>query len=289
MGSQKQHVDSRRIVDGGVELSTYASAQSDDAHTRLGRWCQPVFGLLLLTAGPMACAELTVYGGVEYFDWRESTTPSVQETGPLALGGVILLQDRDRGFLFGYRGEIYAGVVNYSGAELFTGAPVQSTTQYGGILNEGQLRYRIPAWTSEHVDATASLGADIWRRQLSADQMEDWAVFYARLGAELGPAAGKPGWIGSVGLKYPFYVYENANLTDIGFDQNPTLRPGGSWSGYASFGYRFGGHWSVIGFYDSYRFQQSPIVQATSGNTVFYLYQPKSSLDVFGVTVQYSF
>jgi hypothetical protein len=179
--------------------------------------------------------------------------------------------------------------VNYDGAELFTHAPVQSTTRYFGILNEGQVRYRIPAWASEHVDAMASIGADVWRRQLSSDQMEDWAVFYARFGAELGPSAGKPGWIGSAGLKYPFYVYENANLTDVGFDQNPTLRPGGKWSGYASFGYRFGGHWSVVGFYDSYRFQQSPTVQVTSGNTVFYVYQPKSSLDVFGVTVQYSF
>ena len=52
----------------------------------------------------MARAELTVYGGVEYFDWHESTTPSVQETGPLGLGGLIWLQDRDRGLLFGYRG-----------------------------------------------------------------------------------------------------------------------------------------------------------------------------------------
>jgi len=237
----------------------------------------------------MARAELTVYGGLQYFDWRESTTPSVQETGPIALGGLIWLQDRERGLMFGYRGEIYWGSVNYDGAELFTGTPVQSTTQYFGVLNEGQVRYRIGAGSQEHVDAMLSIGADVWRRQLSSDQMEDWYVFYARVGAELGPSAGKPGWIASVGAKYPFYVYEDAHLTDIGFDQNPALHPGGNWSGYASFGYRFGGHWSVVGFYDSYRFKQSPSAQITSGGTTFLVYQPKSSLDLFGVTVSYSF
>ena len=255
----------------------------------LGRWLRSVFALVVLLIAPVARAELTVYGGVEYFDWHESTTPSVQETGPLALGGLIWLQDRERGFLFGYRGELYAGSVDYDGADLFTGAPVQSTTQYLGILNEGQLRYRIPAGRSEHVDVMVSLGADVWRRQLSADQMEDWAVFYARLGVELGPQAGKAGWIASLGLKYPFYTYENAHLTDIGFDQNPTLRPDGNVSGYASFGYRFGSRWSVVGFYDSYRFQQSNTVQVTSGSAVYNVYQPKSSMDVVGVTVLFSF
>jgi len=238
---------------------------------------------------PLARAELTVYGGVEYFDWHESTTPSVQETGPLALGGLIWLQDRDRGLLFGYRGEIYAGSVNYDGANLFTGAPLQSTTQYLGMSNEAQLRYRIPAGRTEHVDVMLSLGADIWNRQLSSDQNETWLVGYTRLGLELAPQAATAGWIASIGLKYPFYVHENAHLTDIGFDQNPTLSPGGNVSGYVSFGYRFGGHWSVVGFYDSYRFLQSSTVQVTSGGAVFDVYQPKSSMDVVGVTVLYSF
>jgi len=255
----------------------------------VGRWRQPLLALVVVLIAPMAHAELTVYGGVEYFDWHESTTPSVQETGPLALGGLIWLQDRDRGVLFGYRGEIYAGSVNYDGADLFTHAPLQSTTQYFGVLNEGQVRYRIPAGRSEHVDLMLSVGADIWRRQLSSDQMEDWAVFYTRLGVELGPQAGQAGWLGSVGLKYPFYVYENANLTNIGFDQNPTLRPGGNVSGYASFGYRFGARWSVVGFYDSYRFLQSPTVQVTSGGLTYNVFQPKSSMDVVGVSVLYSF
>jgi hypothetical protein len=245
--------------------------------------------LLLFFIAAAARAELTVYAGVEYFDWKESTTPSVQETGPRVLAGVILLQDRERGLLFGYRGQIYSGQVEYNGAELFTGAPLTGTTQYFGVLNEGQLRYRFPVGSNEHLDGVLAAGADIWRRQFSSDQMEDWAVLYARLGVELGPQAGKAGWIGAVGLKYPVYTYENGYLTNIGFDQNPTLAPGADWSAYASLGYRIGAHWSVVGFYDSYRFQQSPTVQTTSGGTLYYIYQPKSSMDVFGVTAVYTF
>ena len=280
---------SRRIVDSRVELSTSLGTNPSSDRTPPGRWRRSVFALVLLLVAPIARAELTLYAGVEYFDWRESTSPSVQETGPLALGGLIWMQNQERGLLLGYRGEIYAGSVNYNGAT-FAGAPLQSTTDYLGILNEGQVRFRIPAWPTEHVDVMLSVGADLWRRELSSDQKEDWAVFYARFGVELGPSPGKAGWIGSAGVKYPFYVYENAHLTDIGFDQNPTLNPGGSWSGYASFGYRFGGHWSVVGFYDSYRFQQSPSVQVSvDGVPVGSVFQPKSSLDVVGVTVLYTF
>jgi hypothetical protein len=133
-------------------------------------------------------------------------------------------------------------------------------------------------------------GADIWRRQFSdSDQAEDWGVIYARFGAELGPSQGKPGLIAALGLKYPVYTYENANLTEIGFDQNPTLTPGKDWSAYASIGYRINGTWSVVGYYDSYRFKESQTVQATLNGTQYTLFQPKSSMNVLGIQVLYSF
>jgi hypothetical protein len=250
---------------------------------------RPVYGLLLLLMAASARAELTVFAGVEYFNWQEETTPSVQETGPLLAGGLIWIQDREQGLLFGYRGEIYFGEVNYSGADLFTGAPATTNVQYFGVLNEGQLRYRFPLQGNEHLDAVLAAGADLWRRQFPGNQKEDWGVFYARLGAELGPRPGKPGWLAAVGLKYPVYTYENAHLTDIGFDQNPTLTPGKDWSAYASIGYRISAHWSVVGYYDSYRFQQSASVQATFNGQQFSIFQPQSSMDVIGVQVLYSF
>jgi len=266
--------------------------QREDTGNRRGRVATltSLIACLLLAAWPtFAHAELTVFVGAEYFDWKENTSPTVQETGPLLLGGVTLMQDKERGLLFGYLGEVYAGQVNYNGADLATGAPLTGKTDYFGVLNDGQMRYRFALKGNEHLDAVLALGADLWRRQLSSDQMEDWTVIYARFGAELAPQPHKPGLIASVGLKYPVYTNENAHLTDIGFDQNPTLTPGKDWSAYASIGYRIDGHWSVLGFYNSYRFQQSQSVQVTSGGTVYNVYQPKSSMDVLGLSLLYSF
>ena len=52
--------------------------------------------LLLFLISAAARAELTVFAGVEYFNWQEATTPSVQETGPLLAGGLIWIQDKER-------------------------------------------------------------------------------------------------------------------------------------------------------------------------------------------------
>ena len=78
--------------------------------TRAGR-CGLLCALLLFLIAAAARAELTVFAGVEYFDWQEDTSPSVQETGPLLAGGLIWMQDKQQGLLFGYRGEIYFGQV----------------------------------------------------------------------------------------------------------------------------------------------------------------------------------
>jgi hypothetical protein len=144
------------------------------------------------------------------------------------------MQDKDKGILFGYRGQVYFGQVNYDGAELFTGAPLTAKVDYFGVLNEGQLRYRFPLSGNEHLDAVIAAGADIWRRQFSdSDQAEDWGVIYARAGAEIGPSKGKPGLIATLGLKYPVYTYENANLAISGSTRSYAA-PGKDWSAYAS-------------------------------------------------------
>jgi hypothetical protein len=149
---------------------------------------------LLLFIAATARAELTVFAGAEYFNWQESATPSVEETWPLLAGGLIWIQDKEKGLLFGYRGQVYFGQVNYNGADFFTGAPLTTTVDYFGVLNEGQLRYRFALRGNEHVDAVLAVGADIWRRRFpDSDQKEDWGVIYARLGAEIGPRAGKSG------------------------------------------------------------------------------------------------
>jgi hypothetical protein len=45
------------------------------------------------------------------------------------------------------------------GAPSFAGAPVASTVDYFGVLNEGQLRYRFPLRRNENLDAAFAAGA----------------------------------------------------------------------------------------------------------------------------------
>ena len=62
-----------------------------------------------------------------------------------------------------------------------------------------------------------------------------------------------------------------------GYDNNPTLRPGKEISAFGNAGYRFGQHWAVIGYLDSFRFSKSNEVTLTVGGmSQAIAYQPAS-------------
>jgi len=116
-------------------------------------------------------------------------------------------------------------------------------------------------------------------------------VVFARLGFNIDPRAAR-GFFGGAGVKIPFYVSENAHLDELGFDQNERLNPKGELSVYAQAGYRFAARWSLIGYYDGYRFGESKTVTTTSSafpGTQFLLFQPASKVDSFGLKLQYEF
>jgi hypothetical protein len=239
-----------------------------------------------LAAAGEAAAEWSADVHYERFRWAESTTPGMTETGPRAGIGVSWIQNKATGWLAAYHGELYGGSVHYRGAYLFSGAPAEGTTVYSGILNELDGIYQFgDDWGWQLV---GGLGVDYWRRKLSETQAEDWSVLYARLGATLGGRSTRGRFAGG-GLKYPVYVWENGHLTDIGFDSNPRLHPGGAASLYAEIGYRFGRHWILNGYYDSYRFKESPKVGTTSGGSNFLVWQPTSSVDTVGLRLHYAF
>ena len=255
----------------------------------MGRWLLGgvCFGLLSIS-GP-AAAELSASVGVEYFTWKESTTPSVEETGPLLALGLAYTQEKDRGLLLAYRGRAYFGDVDYKGAGLFTGTPISGTTTYTGIANEGQLRWRahMPETPDYHVDYLLALGWDTWERKLGSVQKENYYVAYLRLGGEVAPGKGK-GWTFGGGVKYPVYTREDAHLTDIGFDSNPSLEPGRDVNLYGSFGYRFEEKFSVIAYYDGFEFKRShsePVTSPATGPVA--VFQPASSMSVIGLKLEY--
>jgi hypothetical protein len=237
----------------------------------------------LAGAAGNAAAEWSANLAVEHFRWAESTTPGVTETGPRVGLGVGWMQDRSSGWLFAYRGELYGGSVQYSGAGLFTGTPIEGTTDYYGVKNEVQAILRSAGGRANLI---LGLGLDYWERWLTNVQNENYWVWYLRAGAEYGGRASH-GWFAGAGLKYPVYVEENAHLDDIGFDQNPKLHPGRAASGYAELGYRFGRRWSANAYYEGYRFGESRPATVTMGGTTFQVFQPKASADSFGLRLHY--
>jgi hypothetical protein len=236
-----------------------------------------------------ARAELTLSASIDYFKWDESTTPRVKESGPLFALGLAYTQDRDAGPLFAYRGKIWGGTVNYDGATLFGGTPVTSTTDYLGVSNEVQGRWRKPGKPGGNLDAVLGAGVDVWRRGLSPAQKEDYAIAYLRLGLESGTDESSR-WTAGLGFKYPVWTYENAHFDEIGFDSNPILHPGKQISPYGNLGYRFTPTLQVVGYYESFRFSKSATVQATevaNGLGPATLVQPATTMSIFGIRVEY--
>jgi hypothetical protein len=250
-------------------------------------------GVAALAFSVVAHAGWSITGDVEHFRWAESGDPSVTETGPMFGIGGRYLMDRPAGWLFGWRGRLYFGSVDYNGALLANNQPATGTTEYAGVSNEGQAIYRLPG-NPYGLELVSGLILDYWNRQLSSFQREEYWVGSLRLGLNADPRA-STGWFGGAGVKYPFYTREDAHLTDIGFDSNPRLKPKGAWSLYAETGYRFTRSWGLTLYYDSYRFKESDLTptvfnpdipDCAAGCRVF---QPATNVDRIGLRLQYSF
>ena len=133
---------------------------------------------------------------------------------------------------------------------------------------------------------------DSWQRSIDNNghsQIEDFFIIYLRGGLNLERPAHVTGLHGGGGLKYPIYTWEDAHLDNQGYDSNPTLSPGKDISLYAELGYRISMRWDIVGYYDSWRFKQSNTVFASRGGMMYGIYQPKSSMDAYGLRVMYSF
>ena len=253
------------------------------------RWALVALALALAAVSAPAAAGWSVSGDLEHFRWAEDTSPSVTETGPRFGIGVHWTQDKPAGWQFGYHGRLYFGSPAYTGSLLFSGEPITGTTDYSGVTHEGQAVYRIPG-SASGAEFVAGLGLDYWIRQLSTLQSEEYRVLYLRLGANF-DRRGPAGWYGGAGVKYPFFVDEDAHFPDLGFQPNPHLEPKGELSVYAEVGYRFNDRWSLTGYYDSYRFAESDavgVIQAGTG-TPFSFTQPRSSVDSLGLRLRRGF
>jgi len=253
-----------------------------------GLACGTALAAAVLWAGA-ASAAWSISGDFERFNWQEATIPTtVKERGARYGFTLEYEQLREAGLQFAYRGQFRHGTIDYTGSFLFD--PTQTATartEYNGLTNEVQGIFRFPGPLG--FELVGGLAWDLWRRRILPDQKEDYSVFFARVGVNLDPRAAR-GFFAGGGMKLPFYVAENAYLNDLGFNQNPTLEPKGKPSPYAQVGYRFSPQWSLIGYYDTYRFDESARVQVQDSAGLTYLvYQPASNVDTLGLRVRYTF
>jgi hypothetical protein len=246
--------------------------------------------LAMLEALPVH-AQLGVSAGFEYFQWTEDTDPiEVEERGALFVLGLDYTQQKEKGWLFAYRGRAYTGDVDYDGALLFSpSTPATGTTSYLGMSNEVQLRYRFPPKRGSYsVDLLTAAGYDFWERELSDFQQEDYQVAFLRLGVEVN-AVGPKGWLLGAGIKYPLWIEEDGHFDDAGYDQNPKLEPGRGASLFAQVGYRFQRHLALIAYLDGYNLRESDPVFVTQGGTEYGFLQPESTQYNIGIRLQYLF
>lgn len=233
-----------------------------------------------------AWAEWSAGAGFESFRWKESTTPSVKESGLRWALDLTWNQSRDPGLSAGYNLKFVNGNVDYTGATLFGGVPVNAEVHYRGWTNEVRAYWRMP---QNAVDIVLAAGWDRWERDFTdSATKEDWDVLYVKLGADVN-AGTRQGFFGGVGIKYPAWTRENANFTDIGASANPRLRPGKEVSLYGNIGYRVNPQWDVIAYYESYRFKESNVVAVPFPGGTLGFFQPESRMDVFGMKIQHNF
>jgi hypothetical protein len=249
-----------------------------------------LLSLAAMFAASPARAQLAVSGAIEYFQWKEFTEPiEVVEEGPMFVLGLDYTQRKDKGLLFAYRGKVYFADVDYDGALLFAPTvPADGSTTYTGTAHEAQLRYRLAPQRGYSLDVLASAGVDLWERELSDVQQEDYTIAFVRFGLELN-ATGERGWTFGAGLKFPVWTEEDAHFTDAGFDQNPELQPEAKVMGYGHAGFRFQPNLALIAYVDGFNFAESDSVTVTQGGSTFEFFQPASRQYNVGVKLQYLF
>ncbi len=240
--------------------------------------------LTLWLGGGKAQAQFTLQAAPEYFIWQEEVNGQklVEETG-FRFGLELVYRDpKPAGWTWAGRVKGYFGSVDYDGAlqNHVTGAltPLDTTTDYYGLLLEGQFGHRWRLGEHHHFSVLGGLGTDLWLRRLGSQFGYDefWFVFYGKLGVEVNPVA--VGWIAAAGLKYPFYVGNTFAVSGLG---TFTLAPKGEISAYAEGGYRFSTHFSAAVFFDSYFLGQSePVLGA---------FQPASNQYEIGLKIGWTF
>ncbi len=112
---------------------------------RLVGWLLGCAGILTT---PGALAQWRIGRWSDCFSWKEDTSPTVRKTGTLTQLSVDYTVPRESGLIFGYRGRLDGGWVDYEGSTRFPPIqPVTGTTLHAGTVQEARMRWRVQVGT----------------------------------------------------------------------------------------------------------------------------------------------
>ncbi|MEF8793551.1 hypothetical protein [Thiohalorhabdus sp.] len=232
--------------------------------------------------------------GLEAFTWSEqASNPSreiLEEEGPRFTGAVTFdnyLRSAE-GPVYALEARGYAGEMDYDG-ETQGGVPLRTEVSYKGALGEGQVGYRfLPDWARYSFDAMAGLGGEYWSRDIQdgfaangtpvQGVEEQYTVVYAKAGLGVADLTFEE-WYGRLeaGVRYPLDVHEEIDAFNAELSPNPEPNFYAAYelSKVTSTGTQVG----VTLYYDSYRFDPSPV----SSSSIGAILQPESDMDVIGL------
>jgi len=235
-----------------------------------------------------------LFAGVEASRWQEFSDGDkrlLSENGPrLALGARWESIPDNRNVRFNANSRIYFGLLSYDGQTQSidpnaNGVYISSTSRYSGFSTELEMLFDTG---SPSLAGLMDIGIDLWRRDInnSSDAkgndvsgfIEDYQVFYTKLGAqkEIRDTYGRS--LLSIGIKYPLKINEHASGI------SPTLHPGSAISLFAAYRIDLVDHsrTSINIYYEGLRLSASPSVQDQFG---YFWMQPRSHQDTVGVTI----
>lgn len=194
--------------------------------------------LAVACIGTARAERVTVYGGVESFNWKEKDpggTQLLEESGPLFAAG-IRLEPTPRKIAPALRAELFGGVPDYDGQRQ-NGEPVQDRTGYFG--SDVFLGVSLPLWKRTADDGLCLIAGGwsrSWLRNLGLDDSagggytEQWLSLGGRAGlgwyAMRGPDLA---WFAEAGASLPVYTSNTIEFEDddIGkADLEPGIEPG---------------------------------------------------------------
>ncbi len=249
-----------------------------------------------------AAAEKNFYAAAEDFTWEEFADDGsrlLKESGVLTGVGFVYWNELPDNITIKPVAEIFAGTVDYDGqaCDINTNicVPARTDVDYFGLKLQGEIGKRSRTAAGFFIEPFGGIGFRGWYREINsgtaadgratAGYTEQWTTFHARLGLRGGRDLSERKQVFvEAGVKYPLLNRNTAYLSDAGLGDDITMHPGKKSSLFAEAGMKIK-TLSVSLFYDSLRFSKSNVVETVEGNFIIQHWQPKSTMDMYGLKV----